>query len=42
MVRRVWRYPLAWASLSDDALLHLMDDMLMDDMVSYRRSTLSI
>lgn len=26
MVRRVWRYPLAWNSLSDDALLSLMDD----------------
>jgi hypothetical protein len=25
MVRRVWRYPLAWASLSDEALLRLMD-----------------
>jgi len=26
MVRRVWRYPLAWKGLSDDALLGLMDD----------------
>jgi hypothetical protein len=30
MVRRLWRYPAAWASLSDDALLSLMDNLAGD------------